>query len=240
MQNFEGLSVTTISEKPLTRSEEKRAQIIDAASRLFVESGYGAVSMDAIAAEANVSKRTVYSHFEDKSSLFMGVMEQHCTIIGGDRVLDDDADGGIIVSAEVAAALPDTSPRTVLTAFCGRFLKILLRTDTIRLYRVILSEAERFPELARTFNENGPKPLIRRLSGYLSQLDADGILAIPDAEVASWRLIAMLKEPWHTRLCLGISHVPSEQEIDRHVADCLHFFLKAYAPSDPLSDPPAR
>src|SRR3546814_5485515 len=56
----------------------KRAAIIAAATDLFTHSGYGAVSMDAIAAKAGVSKRTVYSHFPGKDVLFAAVMTRHC------------------------------------------------------------------------------------------------------------------------------------------------------------------
>lgn len=225
---MEGHALT--DEKPMTRSEEKRAQIIDAASHLFMKYGYGSVSMDAIAADANVSKRTVYGHFSDKASLFIAVMNRHCAIIGGQRVLDDCNDGSVELNEDIAAGMEDRSPRPVLTAFCIRFLQILMSKDGVRLFRVVLSEAERFPELAQSFHEDGPKPLIRRLRTYLQEQSDKGILDIPDTERAAWRLIAMIKEPWHMRLSLGVGDVPSDDAIADHVEDTIGFFLKAYAP----------
>ncbi len=56
----------------------KRDAIVVAATELFLEHGFGDVSMDTIAAKAEVSKRTVYSHFENKAQLFEGVMGDAC------------------------------------------------------------------------------------------------------------------------------------------------------------------
>ena len=58
----------------------KRDAIVAAATELFLEHGFGDVSMDAIAAKAEVSKRTVYSHFENKARLFEGIMSDVCTL----------------------------------------------------------------------------------------------------------------------------------------------------------------
>lgn len=216
----------------MTRSEEKRAQIIDAAARLFVESGFGAVSMDTIASEANVSKRTVYSHFSDKSSLFVAVMDRHCEVIGGRPVLQDGGPDRVLISEDIAVDLPDQSPEAVLTAFCTRFLMMLLTPQATSLFRVIVGEAERFPELATSFDENGPKPLIRRLSTYFESQNAVGTLRIEDPLRAAWQLLGMIKEPWHFRMSLALSPPPSREEIDIHVKETLKFFLRGYAVKD--------
>lgn len=214
----------------MTRSEEKRAQIIEAASKLFMKSGYGAVSMDAIAARANVSKRTVYGHFADKATLFIAIMDGYCAGIGGTKVLEDKDDGRVDLDDDIAAGLPDRSPKTVLCAFCFRFMKILVTKEAIRLFRIILAEAERFPELAQSFFENGPKPLIRRLSTYLAEQSELGVLSIPDPERAAWRLIGIIKEPCHICSSLGLQDLPTEEELQKHVSDCVDFFIHAYRP----------
>jgi TetR/AcrR family transcriptional repressor of mexJK operon len=214
--------------KPLTRSEEKRAQIVEAASRLFIESGYGAISMDVIAAEAGVSKRTVYSHFEDKNALFIAVMDAHCEAMGGNRVLHDAEGGSVYVPEDIAEGLTDRSTRTVLIAFTVRFLRIVLSQRAIRIFRVIQGEAVRFPELAQNFEMNATDPMIRRLSAFFSERVARGALTMPDLEMAAWRLIAIVKEPYHFALCLGRGQTPSLEEIEAHAADSVDFFLRAH------------
>lgn len=214
----------------MTRSEEKRAQIIEAASKLFMKSGYGAVSMDAIAARANVSKRTVYGHFADKATLFIAIMDGYCAGIAGNKVLEDKDDGRVDLDDDIALGLPDRTPRTVLNAFCNRFMRILMTKEAIRLFRIILSEAERFPELAQSFNENGPKPLIRRLSTYLAEQSELGILSIPDPERAAWQLIGMIKEPCHLTMALGLDGAPTEEDVIQNVAFSVDLFIQAYSP----------
>lgn len=226
-------ALETEFDKPLSRSEEKRAQIVDAASRLFVEAGYGAVSMDSIASEASVSKRTVYSHFEDKSALFFAVMDAHCEAMGGNRVLHDAEGGRVYVPEDIAEGLPDDTTRTVLVAFCVRFMRILVTPQAVRIFRVILSEAERFPDLAESFETNSTQPLIRRLASFLVERSATGEIDIADAEEAAWRLMAVVKEPWHLHMCLGTHPTPSLDEIQTHVESAVDFFLRGYAhPSD--------
>lgn len=219
---------TPLPDRPMTRSEEKRAQIVVAASRLFIESGYGAISMDAIASEAGVSKRTVYSHFEDKNALFIAVMDTHCEAMGGNRVLHDTNGGAVYVPDDIAEGLVDRSTRTVLIAFTIRFLRIVLSENAIRIFRVIQSEAVRFPELAQNFELNSTGPMIRRLSGFFAERVACGALTMPDVELASWRLVAIVKEPYHFALCLGRGEAPSLEEIEAHAADTVDFFLRAH------------
>ena len=86
----------------------KRNAILLAAGKLFIEQGYELVSMDAIAAEAEVSKRTVYSYFESKTALFSSVLLAHCTRMGGVALPGDFA---------------RHDPRKILTEF-GRVLEL--------------------------------------------------------------------------------------------------------------------
>lgn len=56
-------------------TEKKRQQIIESAIQEFLAAGFSDTSMDKVAACANVSKRTVYNHFESKEALFIGVID---------------------------------------------------------------------------------------------------------------------------------------------------------------------
>ncbi|WP_313161253.1 TetR/AcrR family transcriptional regulator, partial [Stenotrophomonas sp.] len=73
----------------------KRAAILDAAKALFVEQGYGGVSMDSIASQAGVSKLTVYSHFGDKETLFAEAVKSTCNEMLPDALFVTDADGAL-------------------------------------------------------------------------------------------------------------------------------------------------
>lgn len=191
----------------------KRDAIVGAATRLFLESGYGAVSMDAIAAEAGVSKRTVYSHFENKETLFAAVMSHLCSSMGGPA-----HDEGI----------PDGPPEQVLTDFGRKLLTMLSSPQALALYRVVTAEAPRLPELGAVFYESGPKHFIDKVATYLAEQSRKGALRVNEPERAAAQFMAMIKDPLHLRLSLGVGPAPKQGEIDASVASAVGVFLRGY------------
>lgn len=191
----------------------KRDAIVDAATQLFLGSGYGAVSMDAIAAEASVSKRTVYSHFENKETLFAAVMCHLCSRMGGPA-----PDEGI----------PDGPPEAVLVEFGRKLLTMLSSPQALALYRVVIAEAPRLPELGAVFYESGPRHFINMVAAYLTEQNAKGVLRVKDPQRAAAQFMAMIKDPLHLRLSLGVGPAPGQGEIDASVASAVSVFLRGY------------
>src|ERR1700741_4253504 len=102
----------------------KAESILAAAKRAFLAAGFGAVSMDAIAREAGVSKATVYAHFAGKEELFVAVIGREC-----ERYF-----------ARVSASeLAPLDVRASLTVLGTRFLALVLSSDGIALHRIILA-----------------------------------------------------------------------------------------------------
>jgi TetR/AcrR family transcriptional repressor of mexJK operon len=191
----------------------KRDAIVGAAIGLFLESGYGAVSMDAIAAAAGVSKRTVYSHFENKETLFGAVMGHLCSAMGG-PTLDD--------------GVPDGPPAQVLTDFGRKFLNIVSSPQALALYRVVTAEAPRLPELGEVFYEAGPRRFIDLMAAYLTEQDRKGTLRVAEPARAAAQFMAMIKDPLHLRLSLGVGPLPDQAELERAVASAVAVFLRGY------------
>lgn len=191
----------------------KRAAIIAAATDLFTRSGYGAVSMDAIAAKAGVSKRTVYSHFPGKDVLFAAVMTRHCGRVSGDGAWELD---------------PEVEPRQMLTDRGRRFLRLITSPEAVALFRTVTAEAERFPELGRAFFETGPKCWTGSFEAYLRAQDEKGRLRIPSPEIAAKFLFSLLKDPLHLRCMLGVQSKVTEAEIAAHVDNVVGAFLEHY------------
>lgn len=191
----------------------KRAAIIAAATDLFTHAGYGAVSMDAIAAKAGVSKRTVYSHFPGKDVLFAAVMTRHCGTVAG-------ADGWVLD--------PEVEPRQMLTDRGRRFLKLITSPEAVALFRTVTAEAERFPELGRAFFETGPKCWAGSFEEYLRAQDQKGRLRIPDPTLAAKFLFSLLKDPLHLRCMLGVQSKVTDAEIAAHVKNVVDAFLEHY------------
>lgn len=198
--------------EPLDRENAKRNAILMAAAELFLEQGYEPVSMDAIAAKADVSKRTVYSYFESKTVLFSSILIAHCNSMGG-IVLPDHAAGH--------------DPRKVLTEFGRVFVHMITSPRAVAMQRVIFREVERLPEIGRIFFQNGPQRHITKLTDYLKQATVEGKLKIDDPAGAAFLFMSIVKAPFHLQqLCGLIDHVPPSA-IDRAVKNAVDFFLKA-------------
>jgi TetR/AcrR family transcriptional repressor of mexJK operon len=190
----------------------KRDAIIEAAATEFLEQGYGAVSMAAIARRANVSKATIYSHFENKHTLFGAIMTTKCQ---GVMPLFDSED------------LAGRSPEEVLLAVARRFLTFLTgHSAALSLYRVVITEAPRSPELGRAFYENGPSRAAGSLADYLQGQVSKGTLSLPDPRLAAEQFFGMVLGHAHIRLLLGLAEgPPTEADIERAVSNAVTVFL---------------
>lgn len=211
------------------RSQEKCRAIIDAAQSLFLESGFGATSMDAVADKAGVSKRTVYSHFDSKTMLFGNVMTNMCTLMGsGDTSFHDSPPEATEVGEYILCDLPDVDIRETLMIIGRRFLALITQPESVALFRVVIAEADRFPELGDAFFKHGPQPLTNRLAGLFEEQHEAGALAIDDAYKAAWRFLSLVKEPIHMNILLGQAETPTDAEIDSLVADAVDAFLSIH------------
>jgi TetR/AcrR family transcriptional regulator, mexJK operon transcriptional repressor len=122
----------------------KRAAILDGAKAVFLSQGFGLATMDDVAAAAGVGKQTVYRHFKSKEALFVGLVSSMCTQVGEMLASDPDKPA-------------DDTPEARLRELGWVLARILITPDYLRLYRAIVAEAERLPELGRVFYENGAK-----------------------------------------------------------------------------------
>lgn len=101
-------------------------------------------TMDDVATVAGVGKQTVYRHFKSKEALFVGLVSSMCAQVGEFLIGAQDTQ-------------PGRSPEAELRELGGMLAQILTTPDNLRLYRAIVAEAERLPELGRVFHENGAK-----------------------------------------------------------------------------------
>jgi TetR/AcrR family transcriptional regulator, mexJK operon transcriptional repressor len=150
------------------RWARKHRAITDAAAALFLEHGYLGTSMDDLAAQARVSKQTIYKHFGDKESLFI---EMVTTIV--DEISDPVHEEVLALqdTGDIAADLRDLARRQIASVMTPRLLA---------LRRLVIAEAARFPELGRAFYERGPGRTIASLAATFERLGARGRLAPGD------------------------------------------------------------
>ena len=184
-----------------------------AAVELFARNGFEGTSVDDIAAEAGVSKQTVYSHFGSKENLFGLAVSAKCKTSG--------------MAAE--AIDPEAPPEVMLPELARRFLSLATSPEAIRVHNVCTGSAETHPELGRLFFRHGPLETVDVVSDYLESQVRAGRLRIEDPRAAAWQLLGMLKAESHMRLQFNMEPLPAK-EIERYLCDCVAMFLRAYAP----------
>ncbi len=194
----------------------KARAIVEAAARVFLDQGYGAASMDAIAVGAGVSKQTVYSHFGAKDALFGAVVEGKCNEL------------------LAPVSLPPVSGQDhgeALKEIAKRFLDTVLASPSMALFRVVVAESSRFPELAEIFYRAGPAVAIANLAAYLGEMDEAGALKVADAASSARLFFAMLRGDLYLRRLLNLTPEPTAGDIDAVVDEVLTVFLAAHAPA---------
>jgi TetR/AcrR family transcriptional repressor of mexJK operon len=194
---------------------EKRAAILAAAKRLFPLSGFEGTSMDAIAAEAGVSKLTVYSHFTDKETLFVAAIRARCTDQVPDALFDVDTSGPV---------------HGQLEAIARAFLALITSPEAISLHRLLTAGSGTSPKLAQLFWEAGPLRMRQSFEEFLRQEVAAGKLDIPDITRAASQFFALLKGELHARLLCGCTQSLTPEDIDEHVAATVDMCMRAWSP----------
>ncbi|WP_156401961.1 TetR/AcrR family transcriptional regulator [Agromyces sp. Soil535] len=154
----------------ITRS---RALIMAAAARVFIEHGYPGTSVDDIAVEAGVSKRTVYNVFDDKEQLFRAII--------GEAIATAERFSNELVATTAEA--PDAA--AALTALARELAASVLGGRVVPLRRLLIGEARRFPEFATEYYDRAPGRVMTAVAGALRAFDQRGQLRVDDAELAA-------------------------------------------------------
>ena len=193
----------------------KRERVVVAASKLFLDEGYGATGMDAIAKHADVSKATVYSYYDDKSSLFADVMLRMCEEIGGHRELDE---------------LVGNSPDDTLRAVALFWVESLLEAVRRQILQRVVAESREFPEVGKKFWETGPGRIEAFVAGYLADAKRQGRLDVDDPARVAASFVGQLAGLFLLPLLAGIRKQPSEAEIRRGVDDVVAGIIASRRP----------
>lgn len=196
--------------------QRKHDAIGAAALVLFARDGYERTSVDAIAAEAGVSKRTVYSHYGDKENLFLLVLRKTYDTMR-DRVRDI-VDRNLVDIDDVAQAL---------TACVREIVRTISRApERASLARLVISEAPHFPALVDLWHNRGIVPL---LAEPLATLAGSGRLDTDNPAQAAEHLSALTFGQVNNKSLMGTVEL-SDAEADRIITSGITTFMRAYAP----------
>lgn len=190
----------------------KAQQVVEAARALFTEHGFGAVSMDQVAKSAGVSKATVYAHFQSKEQLFVTIVSNACRSYAE------------AVMPEVRDA-PDI--RTALTRIGHSIAAFLTAPRTMAVYRIIVAEGPRFPDLARGWYESGPRSFKRLLTGFLTEAVEKGHLRIEQPRLAAELFCAMVRGPLYMQVLLDCPD-PDVPGADAIIDGAVDMFLQSH------------
>jgi len=203
--------------RPARRGVEKRQAILDAAAEVFGTQGYERASIDAIAAAANVSKPTIYSHFGTKEQLFRASIGESAAQLNAESMT-------AILALDVSAGHWRDGLHRLATA-----LVVCQRSPCARsLQRQIHAEITRDPHVFESVRARATEPILEALAGRLAMLGNAGFLRLSDPRLAARQFLALIAAELPDRTRLGTTEV-DDDELAAAAAAGVDTFLRAFA-----------
>jgi len=193
--------------------------IREAAAGLFLEKGYQGTSMDEIATAAQVSKQTIYTHFASKEELFADLV-----LANAERVEE------FIQMADRTLGEPGVVLDVALQKVARAYLRVVVRPEVLRLRRLVVAEASRFPGLARTYYDRVPGRVLKELARVFARLTSEGRLRISDPSIAAehfaWLTLGL---PLDRGMFYLDEEALRDDELDSMADSAVRVFMAAYA-----------
>ena len=196
----------------ITKLSPRGLLILDAAQNLFYHQGFDETSLAMIINEAGGSRRSIYNEFGNKHGLLMAVIQRQ-----------------VKVQSEILTSINrDLEAKEALNQVCCKFVLGMLSPELMSLFRLVVQQVVKFPELGEMIYKNGPMAGILPLVDYLSWLTEQNILKIENCHFSAQMLLEMAKGPLHTRSLLLPDKKTSDEEITNQVTKAVDIFLNAH------------
>lgn len=193
---------------------KKSQKILEAAKPLFLASGYTATSMDDVAAQAGVSKTTLYKRYPSKAALFAAVISAQTERSS---------------LAWDTATFAGNSIDEALLRIGTEFVSLVCQPDSLRLELVYNSEGTSIPEVAAAFKASGPEQVVNTVTRLFRYFISKGLLAPVDPYFAALQFLVILKgDPFG--LAQQGKNGPSHRDRDRRVRRAVQLFLDGARP----------
>lgn len=207
-----------VTESPQTYHQrlaaEKRDAIIAAATAMFLERGYASTSLARIAEAAAVSTATLFKQFPTKAELFAAMVTEHWQLSSADLH---------------APAVGD--PAAGLTVLGERYVELMSREQMVALFRIVIAEAPRFPDLADTQFTLGKAPFFASVQDYFGAEDAAGNLDCDDPQLAATQFLGMISNFAFWPRLLLVNWQPSEESLHHTVREAVRVMMASYRPA---------
>ncbi|GAA3132246.1 TetR/AcrR family transcriptional regulator [Streptomyces echinatus] len=199
-----------------SRSARKHRAIMDAATQAFMAKGYAGTSMDDIAKLAAVSKQTVYKHFADKEKLFAEMV----------MATTERVDAMVALVADIPADADRLEEN--LTRLAGQFLAAVTRPQVLQLRRLIIANADAFPELGASWYEQGFERVLATLAAAFQRLADEKLLRIDDPLLAAHHFSGLLLWIPVNQAMFHGGPQHTQEDLDRYATAGVKAFLGAY------------
>jgi AcrR family transcriptional regulator len=203
---------------PLRGRIDKRHAIMTAARIVFLRDGYTGATIDAVAAEAGVSKQTIYNHLQDKEMLFLAVVED---------TLRHYSANALTAVAEFPEH-PAELERELITVG-WRITTSFLHEDALAMRRLLHTEVVRHPDLIGVWCRWGPPSVVVALSERFTRLVWAGYLELTDPDQAARQFFSLITYDSLLQYALG-THPITDDGLRQTASAAAHMFLRTYAP----------
>jgi AcrR family transcriptional regulator len=191
---------------------DRRKAILAAAHDVFLERGYANASIDAMVERSGGSKATVYQLFGNKEGLLAALVAE-----GAEEL------------AHLVEALPlDGGLEESLRTFGRGYLNLVLRPERLGLFRLVVGECSRVPELGDVFYRSGPQSCGKGMTRFFSSVMERGLMRRADPERTAFQFIHALRGDLYMQVLLNPTRAPTPHEIDRHIDFVVRAFLDGF------------
>ena len=202
--------------RPTPRGEQRRQRLQSAATEMFLHRGFEGMSLDQLILEAGGSRRNIYGPCGGKAGLFVAAM--------GELV-------GELTAQIEALLIPEAGLRQGLERYGTKLLELVLQPRVLAMHRLMVAEAQRFPELSQAMRDNGPKRATAALAKWLSPFQDAGALRAdrPAQHLAEQYIDLVISSPQMRALIGELPPGWTAAGIRGHVAAAIGLFLHGAA-----------
>jgi AcrR family transcriptional regulator len=213
--------------RPRRGTETARTDaLFSAATQVFLREGYGLASIDKVASEAGVSTRTIYERFRNKADLLTAVIT---------RLVDRD-----MATVFATPDLDRLDPKEALTVIAQTITGRARDPDSVALFRIVATEAQRFPDLAEKMRAGTKRRMEGAIASYLRGQVRRGTLVLAEPDRAAALFLQMICAELHECLLFRTADDVAKLDLTSHLKHVIEIFLFGSAPRADRPTTPAH